>query len=70
MGGKIMIKSGDLFVTNRDLLCKLTDKIPAGSVGIVISRRKDYFLNYDIIYYVYIQNTVTTMSRSFFEILN
>ena len=65
-----MIKSGDLFVTNRDLLCKLTDKIPAGSVGIVISRRKDYFLNYDIIYYVYIQNTVTTMSRSFFEILN
>ena len=66
----MMIKPGDLFVTNRDLSCKITEKIPAGSVGIVISRRKDYFLNYDIIYYVYIQNTVTTMSRSFFEILN
>ena len=61
------MKPGDLLITNRKVTSSVSGDIPRGSVGIILQRKKDWFMNYEIIYYVYIQGTVTTMSTRYFN---
>jgi|TARA_E500000178_G_C16624983_1_gene575028 hypothetical protein len=59
------MNDGDLLITNKSLGSRDGGCIPKGSVGILLNRRKDWFQNYEIIYYVYILGTVQTISSKY-----
>ena len=61
---------GDLLITNRKLGSPINGYIPKGSVGILLNRRKDFFANYEIIYYVYILGNVQTISSKYVKKLS